>query len=539
VSRSIRTALSGLLIGALIAACSAAPSGGPPTGSPNDGLAAEPTSTSAATAAPTSSPIPTPQPTPTPIPQADVAVVPVTHFRSARTTTTAAEVALILAGGSHHYDAVELVEADADAILAAIGASPPANPTRLVLAPDAATLGADLAASRKRLAFVRADQVGPNVRAIAWSDHELFGVDRVADLAAWPLAIGLPVTEVAEPEYDPAAAWTLVAGGDIMLDRGVYDSLVNQGRGPDFMFDGGTAEITGRTCCSSFGWVIPQARRTGDAGAVRSLLQGADLAIANFENPAPDAFKWHTTGTVFSASPALIEGIANAGIDWVSLANNHIRDAGAAGILQTIENLDEFGVAHGGAGANVTAAHAPSIRTAGKTTVAILGYDAIAAYYAAGPDRVGSAQLSAAACQADAAAARAAGADLVIAFPHWGAEYRATPSSSQRKVAHACLDAGVDLIIGNHAHWAAALEVHEGKPIWYALGNLVFDQTWSEPTMEGVTLELTFDGARLVQARMRPHIILDKAQPNFLDPAGDGKVVMDQLFAGSKGLLDW
>ena len=91
------------------------------------------------------------------------------------------------------------------------------------------------------------------------------------------------------------------------------------------------------------------------------------------------------------------------------------------------------------------------------------------------------------------------------------------------------------MVIGNHAHWAGAMEVYEGKPIWYALGNFVFDQTWSEPTMEGITLELTFRGPTLVQARMRPHIILDKAQPNFLDPAGDGRVVMGQVFDASKG----
>ena len=95
------------------------------------------------------------------------------------------------------------------------------------------------------------------------------------------------------------------------------------------------------------------------------------------------------------------------------------------------------------------------------------------------------------------------------------------------------------MVIGNHAHWAAALEIHDGRPIWYALGNFVFDQVWSEPTMEGITLELTFHGAELVQTVMRPHIILDKAQPNFLDPAGDGKVVMGQVFGASKGLLPW
>jgi hypothetical protein len=57
--------------------------------------------------------------------------------------------------------------------------------------------------------------------------------------------------------------------------------------------------------------------------------------------------------------------------------------------------------------------------------------------------------------------------------------------------------------------------------------------------MEGITLELTFDEARLVQAIVRPHIILDKAQPNFMAPAAAGKVVMDQLLNASKGLLPW
>ena len=54
-----------------------------------------------------------------------------------------------------------------------------------------------------------------------------------------------------------------------------------------------------------------------------------------------------------------------------------------------------------------------------------------------------------------------------------------------------------------------------------------------------MTLELTFHGPTLVQARMRPHIILDKAQPNFLDPSGDGRVVMGQVYDASKGMLPW
>jgi poly-gamma-glutamate capsule biosynthesis protein CapA/YwtB (metallophosphatase superfamily) len=83
------------------------------------------------------------------------------------------------------------------------------------------------------------------------------------------------------------------------------------------------------------------------------------------------------------------------------------------------------------------------------------------------------------------------------------------------------------------------MEVYKGKPIWYALGNLVFDQTWSIPTEQGMTVESTFDGTRLVQAEMRPHLILDRAQPNFLQPAGDGKAVLNQLFRASGDLLPW
>ena len=469
---------------------------------------------------------------------ADVPIVPVISFRSTPTATTREEVAAVLAGTSDRYVALELVADEADAILHALGVDRPNDKTRLVLAPDAAKLSDDLATNSKRLAFLRADVVGPEVRALAWGDTALFGVGRVNDLGDWPLSARLP-PPAADDVFDPSATWTLFAGGDIMLDRGVYETLRVKGKGADFPFDGGTADITGRTCCSAFGWKVPTTRRTGNAGAFRELIKGADIAIANFENPAPDNPRWHTKGTVFSADPTLMDGLANAGIDYVSLANNHIRDAGGQGLLQTIENIEQRGIKVSGAGKDLAAARRPAIMEAGGVKVAILAYDAIAGKYHATATRIGSAPLQARLVKADVAAARKAGADIVIVFPHWGTEYDPTPFASQQKLARMIIDAGADMIIGNHAHWAAAMEVYQGKPIWYALGNFVFDQTWSEPTMEGITLELTFRGKELAQVRIRPHIILDKAQPNFLDPAGAGKVVMGQVFSASKGLLPW
>jgi len=518
---------SGIAVGA---GASSAPA---PAASPAGSSAAAGAASAPPAAAPSASPMPSPAASPV-----EIAIVPVTDFRAPQTSTNLREIQAILAGTSGRYQALELVAAEADAILEELGLARPAVADRLVLAGDADALAANLATTPKRLGFLRADALGPSVRALGWGVDSLFGVGRVTNQVDWPLVAAFRAG-TAPDAFDPSATWTLFAGGDILLDRGVYKTLVVEGKGEDFPFGGGTAEITSRYCCSAFGWELPRARRTGNAGAFRDLIEGADLAIANFENPAPDRFRWHTKGTVFSADPALIEGLADAGIDYLSLANNHIRDAGGQGLLQTIANIRREGIAVSGAGKDLATARKPGLLEAGGQTVAILAYDAIAGYYHATADKIGSAPLTASIVRADIRAARKAGADVVIAFPHWGTEYRSKPFAAQQNLARMIIDSGADMVIGNHAHWAAAMEVYEGKPIWYALGNFVFDQTWSEPTMEGITLELTFSGADLVQVRMRPHLILDRSQPNFLDPAADGKIVLGQVFSASKGLLPW
>jgi poly-gamma-glutamate synthesis protein (capsule biosynthesis protein) len=485
---------------------------------------------------------PSPSGGPSPSPSGDllgdVAIVPVVDFRSTESSIKSADVKAALAGSKSPYAAVEVVAAESDAILAGLAVSKPSVATRWITAKDAAALFNDLAKHRDRLGFVRADQVTPAVRALAWGTRSLFGVDRVRKAGDWPLTARLPTASGGDA-FDPTKTWTIVAGGDIMLDRGVAKVVKVQGKGLDFPFDGGTATITGRTCCSALHNPVPTTRRTGGGGAVRHLLQGADLAVANFENPAPNVFSYHTKGLVFSADPKLIAGLDHAGIDVLSLGNNHIRDAGAQGILDTIKNLKKYGIKTTGAGANLAAARSPAVVAINGVRVAILGYDTVAKYYAAGPSTPGSAQLSPTVVRADIKKARAAGADIVIVYPHWGTEYSPRPFRAQQTLARAVIDAGADMVIGNHAHWVGAMEVYKGRPIWYALGNFVFDQDWSEPTMEGITLELTFRGAELAQVRIRPHVILDKSQPNFMNPDGAGKVVMGQLFDASKSLLPW
>ncbi|HEY5627994.1 MAG TPA: CapA family protein, partial [Candidatus Limnocylindrales bacterium] len=466
---------------------------------------------------------------------ADVAFVPVTSFRTGLTTTRPADVSGIPSGTSP-FASLVLVKADAASQLAALGIDATALGNHLVTAPSADALMTTLAKHPTWLGFLRADQVGPGVRALAWGTASLFGETRVASLAAWPLQAQLPATTGATA-YDPANAWTLYAAGDLGLDRGAALAIKNHGNNPNYLYDGGTVTITGHCKdCSQFGWDLPYTKRTGNAGAVRALIKGADFAIANMEEVAVKNFTFHPHGTVFTGNPAYLAGVRDAGFDWVSMGNNHVGDFGPAGVLQSMNYLTQYGLLHGGAGANTTAAHQPSIVTIHGVKVALLSYDTVAPVYNATATKAGSARMTAAWLKKDIKAARDAGAQVVIVWPHWGVEYTAGPSQTQQTLAHAAIDAGADLVIGNHPHWAQAMEVYKGHPIWYALGNFTFDQTWSEPTMEGISLEFTFSGSRLVQVWLHPHLVIDWAQPNFMDPAGSGKVVLNQIFKASKNL---
>jgi poly-gamma-glutamate synthesis protein (capsule biosynthesis protein) len=273
---------------------------------------------------------------------------------------------------------------------------------------------------------------------------------------------------------------------------------------------------------------------------MRDLIKSADLALANMEESAPNRFTFHRHGTVFTGDPALLAGIARAGIDVASVASTHIGDGGRIGIMQTIASLKKNGIVPFGAGKNLAEARTPAVFEKGGVKVAILGYDGISSrYYGATATTIGDAPLNGNYIKQDVAAARAAGAQVVIVFPHWGIEYTFGPSPLQHRLGRLMIDAGADMVIGNHPHWVQSVEIYKGKPIWYSLGNFTFDQSWSEPTLEGVTLELTFRGGTLVQAWMNPHILVRAVQPNLLDLAGDGQRVLKPVFKASGHLLTW
>ena len=297
-------------------------------------------------------------------------LVPVTGFWSTERSISRASLAAAIAGAGKRPRTVFVAAPDLAPLAAALGVRPGPN----VRAVSPANVRAALAKAPDALGILRAGDVTPAVRALAVGGLRLFGGARVRDLAAWPLLVAEPAG-AAPSAFDPAATWTLAAGGDVMLDREVYRLAVLEGKGADYPWDGGTARITGRSCCGYPGWEIVSGRRTGHAGAVRALLRGADVALVNLEAPAPDAPTYHPTGYVFTMDPRLLAGVDRAGIDVVSLANNHIGNAGAAGVVQTVRNLDRRGIAHAGAGRNLAAARRPAWLAAGGLRIAVLAYD--------------------------------------------------------------------------------------------------------------------------------------------------------------------
>jgi len=124
----------------------------------------------------------------------------------------------------------------------------------------------------------------------------------------------------------------------------------------------------------------------------------------------------------------------------------------------------------------------------------------------------------------------------VIVFPHWGLEYRQILLDHQPVLAAEWIAAGADMVIGTHTHVAGAIEEIDGKVVFYALGNLIFDMDFRQSTMMGVVPEMTFSGRELVQIKLHATLIID-AQPNLVFPEDGGQFVFDQMRESSEGLI--
>jgi poly-gamma-glutamate synthesis protein (capsule biosynthesis protein) len=469
-----------------------------------------------------------------PVGAVQMPVVPVVGFWSTETGMTTAELAAAFQGADATGRKAVLVADDADAIAAALGVSLADSVQRAGNAEKARK-----AVSNGAIGLLLANDVDPSVRALSLDGKALFGEDRIADIAEWPLnaSIAAPLDRA----WNPSTTWTLLAGGDMFMDRGVYRAVVKQAKGVDWPFDGGTARVTGHHCCGEYVTIyeIPDVEFTGNEGAVRALVKNADLAIANLETPVPDNWVYHAHDYIFSSDPGLLPMLTNAGIDFVSLANNHIGDFSGQGVVESRRNVEAAGLKSAGAGENLKEAGEIAYLEARGTRVAIIACQGVQPSYYATKNRPGALPCSVGDVVSRIEEA-AKTADLVVVFPHWGVEYDNDPQPGMRNLAQAWIEAGAGLIVGAHSHVPGAIEEIGGSVVFYSLGNFIFDQSFRTSTMESALPEMTFQGSRLVQIRLHPYVSPGE-QPNLLDPAtDDGKVIMDTIRSVSEKVgLKW
>ncbi|MCZ6677118.1 MAG: CapA family protein [Candidatus Poribacteria bacterium] len=281
--------------------------------------------------------------------------------------------------------------------------------------------------------------------------------------------IAIPLGDAAEPETEIR----VVCVGDIML-AGSAEPVIDR-KGVDYPFEG-----------------------------TRHILQAADIAIGNLEmpiatvgEPAPE--KEYT----FRGHPRLAAGIANAGFDVLTLANNHTGDYGDAALLEMLEILGANKLKYCGAGAALDMARKPAtVQVKGKR-VAVLAYaNTFPFEFFAGEDDPGTVRGMPEFFVPDIKAAKR-WAELVIVSFHWGGELVTEPRDYQEAFGRRAIDAGADLVFGHHPHVLQGIEVYNGKLIAYSLGNFAF-ASYSENAKTSAILQVTFRGQSMVRAELIP-----------------------------------
>lgn len=236
--------------------------------------------------------------------------------------------------------------------------------------------------------------------------------------------------------------------GDILLDRGVR-KVIEQ-KGTDAVF-------------SPF---------------VDSVFQSSDIVIGNLECPATKIKEPSFKQFIFRAEPEWLFTLKQHGITHLNLANNHSVDQGRAGLVDTRENVVSAGMIPIGAGRTMEEAARPVLLTSSPRKVYVLASLQLAlenfAYLSEKPsvsqedfdtlvERVRHLRSS----EPDS---------YIIVTLHWGGEHTLQPITIQRVRAHQLIDAGADALIGHHTHTLQTIEEYKGKPIYYSIGNFIFDQ---------------------------------------------------------------
>ena len=254
---------------------------------------------------------------------------------------------------------------------------------------------------------------------------------------------------------------------------------------------------------------------------VRDALSAADVTVVNLETAVTDRGTPADKQFAFRAPPSTMAALRDAGVDVVSLANNHGLDYGREGLTDTLEAARSAGLPLVGLGEDEDAAYAPHVVEVKGQRIAVLGATQVLdgqfvdAWTARG-DEPGMASAKRVERLLDEVRRARSDADTVVVHLHWGEERNPCPLPRQQELAQQLVDAGADVVVGGHAHVLLGGGMLGDAYVDYGLGNFVFSGRRTEETLRSGILTLTVRG-RQVEASSWAPAVLRSGVPHLLE----------------------
>ena len=237
---------------------------------------------------------------------------------------------------------------------------------------------------------------------------------------------------------------------------------------------------------------------------VNEALGNADYTIANLETTIGKYGKMAYSGyPLFNTPETLLDAVRDAGVDFLTLANNHMLDRYFEGMQATVDWVEKYGFDHGGANRTPEERDKPVIVEVNGIRIGMLCYtqmtNGMEAHCSSAVKEYGVNYLRRARFDADIEKLKAENVDVIIAIPHWGQEYRRRPEQKTVDTARYMIAAGVDVVLGSHPHMVQpvryeTVETDNGKTrrglVAYSLGNFISNML-VQYTDSGIILQFT------------------------------------------------
>jgi capsule synthesis protein PGA_cap len=249
-------------------------------------------------------------------------------------------------------------------------------------------------------------------------------------------------------------------------------------------------------------------------GPAAAVLSAPDLTMVNLETSISVGGNPEAKSFTFQAPPSAFTALRAAGVDVVTMANNHAADYGSDGLSQTLAAIRNSGFPVVGLGATAAAAFAPYYTQVNQVRLAIIAasqvQDETLAHFSATDSEPGIANAYSDRLISSVRAARAH-ADVVIVYLHWGTEYQSCPNGDQRALADQLAAAGATAVIGAHAHVLQGAGWRpDGRYVAYGLGNYFWWRSFGNAQDDNGLLTLTVTGKRVVKAVFAPARLDDR-----------------------------